>query len=343
MAWIPSAGEESVPLPHPCPEPMSALSAPTRSSLTRPSVGLLFNPTTPEVMADCADLVEHLSVNPGQMVHDLGDHSPVGERFAFPAPLLEALASLRQDKPLNAHSFSLSLPSASPLDEALARAITQVGERLGGFCWLSEHLNVIIPPQGVERHSEGGLALPVAYNDETLTLLRHKLTQLRQITGLPILLENPALLTPLQDLEMEEPTFLNHLYRSGHCGVLLDLHNLLVSERNGGMAMGRYLEQLDPAAVVEVHLAGGEEIYGVYTDSHSQLTPAAVWAMAEAFLPHCPNLKAISFEYNDTYFACIGSAGVRSELERMHRLADRCTQAHRIALAAPDPIAASPC
>jgi uncharacterized protein (UPF0276 family) len=109
------------------------------------------------------------------------------------------------------------------------------------------------------------------------------------------------------------------------------------------MAMERYLEQLDPAAVVEVHLAGGEEIYGVYTDSHSQLTPAAVWAMAEAFLPHCPNLKAISFEYNDTYFACIGSAGVRSELERMHRLADRCTQAHRTALAAPDPIAASPC
>jgi uncharacterized protein (UPF0276 family) len=208
---------------------------------------------------------------------------------------------------------------------------------------LSEHLNVIIPPQGVERHSEGGLALPVAYNDETLTLLRHKLTQLREITGLPILLENPALLTPLQELEMEEPSFLNHLYRSGHCGVLLDLHNLLVSERNGGMAMERYLEQLDPAAVVEVHLAGGEEIYGVYTDSHSQLTPAAVWTVAEAFLPHCPNLKAISFEYNDTYFACIGSAGVRSELERMHRLADRCNQPHPVALAAPDPIAASPC
>jgi uncharacterized protein (UPF0276 family) len=286
-----------------------------RSNPTRPSVGLLFNPTTPEVMADGADLVEHLSVNPGQMVHDLGDHSPVGERFAFPAPLLEALAG----------------------------AITEVGERLGGFCWLSEHLNVIIPPQGVERHSEGGLALPVAYNDETLTLLRHKLTQLRQITGLPILLENPALLTPLQELEMEEPTFLNHLYRSGHCGVLLDLHNLLVSERNGGMAMERYLEQLDPAAVVEVHLAGGEEIYGVYTDSHSQLTPAAVWTVAEAFLPHCPNLKAISFEYNDTTFACIGSAGVCSELERMHRLADRCTQPHPVALAAPDPIAASPC
>lgn len=322
---------------------MSALSAPARSSPTRPSVGLLFNPTTPEVMAVCADLVEHLSVNPGQMFHDLGDHSPVGERFAFPTPLLEALAELRQDKPLNAHSFSLSLPSASPLDEALAGAIREVGERLGGFCWLSEHLNVIIPPQGVERHSEGGLALPVAYNNETLTLLRHKLTQLRQITGLPILLENPALLTPLQDLEMEEPTFLNHLHRGGYCGVLLDLHNLLVSERNGGMAMERYLEQLDPATVVEVHLAGGEEIYGIYTDSHSQRTPAAVWAVAEAFLPHCPNLRAISFEYNDTYFSCIGTDGVRRELERMQRLAERCSQAERPSKATSDPIAALPC
>lgn len=325
---------------------MAPLCAPARSSPTRPSVGLLFNPTTPEVMALCADLVEHLSVNPGQMFHDLGEHSPVGERFAFPAPLLEALAELRQGRALNAHSFSLSLPSASPLDTALADAIAQVGERLGGFCWLSEHLNVIIPPQGVERHSEGGLALPVPYTQETLTLLRRKLTQLHQITGLPLLLENPALLTPLSDQEMEEPAFLNALHRSGHSGVLLDLHNLLVSERNGGMAMERYLEQLDPAAVVEVHLAGGEEIYGVYTDSHSQCTPAAVWAMAEAFLPHCPNLRAISFEYNDTYFACIGSTAVRRELERMHRLADRCSQSARRSQApriAPDPIAALPC
>ena len=112
---------------------MSSLSAPARSSPTRPSVGLLFNPTTPEIMADCADLVEHLSVNPGQMVHDLGEHSPVGERFAFPAPLLEALANLRQDKPLNAHSFSLSLPSASPLDEALARYRLQVHSIEGWF------------------------------------------------------------------------------------------------------------------------------------------------------------------------------------------------------------------
>ncbi len=112
----------------------------------RPSVGLLFNPSTPEVMAQVADLVEHLSVNPGQMFNDLGPNSPFGARFAFPDSLLRAVAALGQGRLLNGHSFSLSLPSASPLDDELADAISHVGDRLGCFAWLAEHLNVLIPP-----------------------------------------------------------------------------------------------------------------------------------------------------------------------------------------------------
>ena len=291
----------------------------------RPSVGLLFNPSTPEVMAHHADLVEHLSVNPGQMFNDLGPHSRFGQRFAFPASLLQAVAALRHGRLLNGHSFSLSLPTAAPLDDDLVAAIAHVGDRLGGFAWLTEHLNVLIPPSGPEAHSEGGMALPVSYDAENLALLSHKLKRLQRRSGLRLLLENPALLTPLEEMEMDEPTFLNTLHQHGHCGVLLDLHNLLVSERNGGLPMEHYLARLNPAAVEEVHLAGGEELFGVYTDSHSQLTPDAVWSMARSFLPCCPNLRAITFEYNETYFAVIGRHGVRAELERMHRLAESCS------------------
>ena len=114
------------------------------------------------------------------------------------------------------------------------------------------------------------------------------------------------------------------MFHQGDCGVLLDLHNLWVSARNGGLAVERYLERLNPDAVVEVHLAGGEELFGVYTDSHSRLTPQAVWSIAQAYLPCCPNLRAITFEYNDTYFETIGLQGVREELERMHQLAQTC-------------------
>jgi uncharacterized protein (UPF0276 family) len=294
---------------------------------SRPSVGLLFNPTTPEVMEDVGDLVEHLSINPGQMFNDLGPCSPFGRRFAFPDSLLRRVAALAAGRPLNGHSFSLSLPTAAPLDEELARAIAHVGDRLGGFAWLSEHLNVLLPPRGPEPQGEGGMALPVSCDAETLVLLAGKLRLLSQGTGLPILLENPALLTPLEEMEMDEPTFLNALHRQGHCAVLLDLHNLLVSERNGGLSMERYLERLNPDAVVEVHLAGGEELFGVYSDSHSRLTPEAVWSLARSYLPCCPNLRAISFEYNDSYFDLIGCRGVHEELLRMHDLAESCTLA----------------
>lgn len=292
---------------------------------SRPSVSLLFNPTTPEVMREVGDLVEHLSVNPGQMFNDLGPCSPFGRRFAFPDSLLRRVSALAAGRPLNGHSFSLSLPTAAPLDEDLARAIAHVGERLGGFAWLSEHLNVLLPPRGPEPQGEGGMALPVSCDAETFALLAEKLRLLRQCTGLPVLLENPALLTPLEEMEMDEPTFLNALHRQGHAAVLLDLHNLLVSERNGGLPMERYLERLNPEAVVEVHLAGGEELFGVYSDSHSRLTPPAVWSLARSYLPCCPNLRAISFEYNDSYFDTIGSRGVHEELLRMHDLAESCT------------------
>ncbi|MFN9619915.1 MAG: DUF692 family multinuclear iron-containing protein [Synechococcaceae cyanobacterium] len=315
---------------------MPPLPSPREPGAGRPSVGLLFNPTSFAVIETASSLVEHLSVNPGQMFQDFGPNSRFGQRFAFPGPLLEAVARLRQGKLLNSHGFSLSLPSVQPLDLEVVDAIATVGERLGGYAWLSEHLNVLLPPWGSEPHCEAGMVLPVGYGQESLELVSRKLHELGARMGLRLLLENPALLTPLPDLEMQETEFLNHLYHRGDCGVLLDLHNLLVSARNGGPTMENYLEHLDLAAVEEVHLAGGDELYGIYTDSHSQLTPVEVWEIAYHFLPRCPNLRAITLEYNDTYFERIGCRAVVQELERMQQLAQACAgTAEPIALGAP--------
>jgi uncharacterized protein (UPF0276 family) len=128
-------------------------------------------------------------------------------------------------------------------------------------------------------------------------------------------------------MEMSEPEFLNRLHREEICGTLLDLHNLLVSARNGCMDVESYFASLDPYAVEEVHLAGGEEFRGFYTDSHSRITPDEVWDMAHEFLPKCRNLRAITFEYNDSYFGHgINVVDVRCELEKMHVLAASCAR-----------------
>jgi uncharacterized protein (UPF0276 family) len=290
----------------------------------RPSVGLLVNATTPQLMADLSDLVDHLSVNPGQFFYDLGPQAAVGKRFLHTHATLDLLAILCRGRPVSAHAFSLSLPSAQPVDLEVLAAIEQVGEHLGGFAWISEHLNLLTVPGVHEPHADSGVALPVSYDEENLLLLGEKLQLVSQRSQKRVLLENPAILTPLAEMEMDEPSFLNRLYHQGHCGVLLDLHNLLVSAIHGGLSTADYLDRLDPLAVEEVHLAGGEEINGFYVDSHSRLTPEEVWAMAAEYLPRCVNLKAITFEFNDTYFDSIGIDGIRRELERMHRLADSC-------------------
>jgi uncharacterized protein (UPF0276 family) len=288
----------------------------------RPSVGLLVNPTTPEVMAKAGDLVEHLSVIPSRLLYDFGPASST--RFHHPADWLAMVRAMADGRPLNAHSFGLSLPGAVPLDGAMVEAIATVQTSLGGLCWLSEHLNIMAPCRGGEAHSDTAIPVPVNYDQEVLDLLAPKLQRLRTTLGCPILLENPATYTPIPEMEMSEPEFFNELHQRGLASMLLDLHNLLVCERNGGESVDSYLSRLDPSAVVEVHLAGGDEFNGFYTDSHSRLTPAEVWSMATEFLPRCDNLRAITFEYSESYFPELGINGLTQELEQMHQLSLAC-------------------
>src|SRR5262249_6146792 len=151
-------------------------------------------------------------------------------------------------------------------------------------------------------NAQAGLGLPIAYDDETFRIICDKLHILKQALGCDLLLENGAIFTPVPDSEMTEPQFLNRLYIEAGCGTLLDLHNLYVGERNGILSPPDYLEQLNPDCVQEIHIAGGDELAGFYTDSHSGHTPNAVWDWAYAFAPRFRNLRAIVFEFHESYF-----------------------------------------
>jgi uncharacterized protein (UPF0276 family) len=126
-------------------------------------------------------------------------------------------------------------------------------------------------------------------------------------------------------MEMTEPRFLNRLYRETGCGVLLDLHNLYVTARHGNVDPEEYLAEIDPAAVVEIHMAGGDELMGFYTDSHSRLASEPLWSWAYEFAPRFTRLRAITFEYHESYFEVLEVGGIAAQLERMHELAEHCT------------------
>ncbi len=292
-------------------------------SPARPRVGVLCNPTTPLLLDHAPALIEHIAVMPDRMWYDFGTEAGP-DRFS---PLHETIRQTKGYRPgrsFAGHGLGLSLPSAMPLDRQMLSAVADMGRALGGFDWYSEHLNVFITPKGGVPNAQAGLGLPVTYDAETFAIVAAKLHFVTEALDCRVLMENGSFFTPVEDLDMTETEFLNRLFRDGHCGTLLDLHNLLVNERNGGPSIEAYLEALDPDAVEEVHLAGGDDDEGFYMDSHSTFTPERVWEMAEAYLPRCRNLRAITFEYQESYFADLGLPGLVAELERMHRLADRC-------------------
>jgi uncharacterized protein (UPF0276 family) len=63
--------------------------------------------------------------------------------------------------------------------------------------------------------------------------------------------------------------------------LLLDLHNLYVNARNLRFDAGAYIDGLDLDSVRELHIAGGNELYGVYLDFHAGPCPPEVWRLLD--------------------------------------------------------------
>lgn len=289
--------------------------------LQKPLVGLLYNPAVPVVINYAPGLIEYLEVIPERFWYDFGASGDASERFHRLEGAVETLKVCAEGRVVAAHGIGLSLPSDMPIDEPLLRTIAGAACEFK-FQWYSEHLSVFVVPNRRLPNAQAGLGLPLVYDQETLDLLTGKLETLRRAVCCDVLLENPAVFTPVPDLDMSEPEFFNRLYTDAQCGMLLDLHNLYVSFRNGGPEPRAYLDALDPACVWEIHLAGGDEISGFYTDSHSRLSPGDVWSLAHEYTERFKNVRAIVFEFHESYFERLGLPGIVEELERIHSLAE---------------------
>lgn len=290
---------------------------------TRPLVGLLYNPASPEVIARVPDLVEYLAVMPDRLWYDFGPGAPTG-RFHRALGAMDQIHELARGRVIAGHGIGMSLPSAMPLDEELLAAVARMSRDLGPFEWFSEHLSVFIAPRGTVPNAQAGLGMPVAYDEESYRIVSTKLARLRAVLDCPLALETGAFFTPMPDCDLSEPQFLNRLHDEGYCETLLDLHNIYVNWRNGGPLPEDYVREMNPDAVIEIHLAGGDEFAGFYMDSHCGVTPQDVWDLAYAVVPRMTQLRAITFEFQETYAEQIGMPALEEELRRMHRLARAC-------------------
>jgi uncharacterized protein (UPF0276 family) len=130
---------------------------------------------------------------------------------------------------------------------------------------------------------------------------------------------------------LDEPAFLRRVLRAPRTHLLLDLHNVFTMAQNFGFEPRAYLDQLDLAKVIEIHLSGGSPSDPAWLptgrvlrlDAHDTAVPEPVWALFEQVAPRCPNLRGVTLERMEGTVEEPDVPVIRDELRRARSVAER--------------------
>jgi uncharacterized protein (UPF0276 family) len=285
------------------------------AALPRLGVGVLYNPSLSRFVREDLDALDYMAIIPDRFWSDEGAAAG-SQRYDELEGLVELLDGVAERVPIVGHSVGLSIGSAELFDTQHVEQIARWQARYD-MPWHSDHLSFIRMP-GVDAHTDlsAGLPLPVPYDREVLDLLAERVDYVQRRIPVPYLLENNVYYVDLPEQEMTEPEFLNALTRRTGGGLLLDVHNVVVNATNHGYSARDFIFALDLSRVVELHIAGGTEKEGLYTDSHAGPVADPVWELLDDVVANTPNLCGITFEFGESYYPLLEAKGVRGELDR---------------------------
>lgn len=192
------------------------------------------------------------------------------------------LSRLREHYPLSLHGVGLSLGSTDPLNLAHLRQLKTLVERYEP-AFVSDHL--CWSSVGGRYFNE---LLPLPYTQGALDHVVARVSQVQDVLGRQMLVENVSSYLEFEDSCIAEAQFLVELARRSGCALLLDVNNVYVSAHNHGFDALAYLAAIPPAHVREIHLAGHSvQQVGDHTlciDTHDQRVCDEVWALYRAAL-----------------------------------------------------------
>ena len=222
---------------------------------------------------------------------------------------LAMLERVREKYPLVMHGVSLSIASTDPVNLDYLEELKSLANRIEPM-WISDHL-AWTGIEGVNLHD----LLPIPYTQEALHHIAEKIRIVQDYLERPILIENPSTYISFKESEMDEANFLNELCEQENCSLLLDINNIYVSAFNHNFDAVTYLNKIQPANVVQMHIAGHTN-YGTHIiDTHDQSVCDDVWALMEIASKRFPNASPM-LERDDNFPPFIE---IKSEFDKMRK------------------------
>lgn len=237
----------------------------------------------------------------------------------------------RTARPFVAHGVGLSVGTLDPRDRVRQQKWLErirVDHALFAFEWYTDHLGASI--LGADQQT---LPLPLPMASPVARACRERLLELQSIVP-DVGLENSAVYHHYGD-PLEEPAFVGELLDAPRLWQVLDLHNVWTVALNAGFEPRAYLERVDHAKVIEIHVSGGDWTDPAWfpgerrlrLDSHDSAVPEEVWALLEEIAPRCPNLRGITLERMEGTLEPGDELRLRGEVARVRGVAQRCAPA----------------
>lgn len=200
-----------------------------------------------------------------------------GEGIAGGRPI-QVLERVRTDYLISLHGVGLSLGSAEVVNSQHLRQLQNLVQRCEPV-WISDHLSW----SGLGGVFANDL-LPLPYTQESLTVVGDNIQRVQDVLQRQLLIENPSRYLAFTHDTMCEAAFLDALVRHTGCGLLLDINNVFVSASNLGFDPAHYLQNIDPASVSEIHLAGHSVQGDLLLDTHNCSVAPPVWTLYAEYL-----------------------------------------------------------
>jgi uncharacterized protein (UPF0276 family) len=175
--------------------------------------------------------------------------------------------------PLVLHGVSLSIGSTDPLDFDYLASLKRLADEVRP-AWVSDHLCWT----GVNGHNSHDL-LPMPLTEESLAHVAARVRQVQDYLERPLILENPSSYVRFAQSTLDEPGFLRALAEETGCGLLLDVNNVFVTCFNAGTDPAAYLDAFPCDRVVQMHLAGHQDMGSHLIDTHDRPVRAEVWEL----------------------------------------------------------------